>query len=55
MAKKSGMGKFILGAIAGIGIGALLSPKSGKALLQNQFHQGLKQNLEATGTRACRL
>ena len=30
MAKKSGMGKFILGAIAGIGIGALLSPKSGK-------------------------
>ena len=30
MAKKSGMVKFILGAIAGIGIGALLSPKSGK-------------------------
>lgn len=30
MGKKSGMGKFILGAIAGIGIGALLSPKSGK-------------------------
>ena len=30
MAKKSGMGKFLLGALAGIGIGALLSPKSGK-------------------------
>ena len=30
MAKKSGMGKFLLGALAGIGIGPLLSPKSGK-------------------------
>ena len=30
MAKKSGMGKFLLGALGGIGIGALLSPKSGK-------------------------
>ena len=30
MSKKSGMGKFVLGALAGIGIGALLSPKTGK-------------------------
>lgn len=46
MAKKSGIGKFIAGAMVGAGLGVLFAPKSGKetrADLKKKFDEVLEQ------------